>query len=83
MEKRSKIEDEFHETSSSFMTTFEMCIISLVMPCKIISFSVHNYLTKRDYTYSIDDFCDLGISICAIVWIYTYFEWSSIPIAAG
>lgn len=61
------------------MNTFRMSIFSLVMPCKLITFTVHNYLTKRDYTYSIDDICDLGITCCAIVWIVTYYDWSSQP----
>ena len=65
---------------NAFIETFEMCLIAIVMPCKTLLFTVHNYLTKRDYTYSIDDICDLGILICIIVWIYTYIAWSSEPV---
>ena len=67
---------DFDLTVNAFIETFEMCLIAIVMPCKTILFTVHNYLTKRDYSYSIDDICDLGILICIIVWVYTYFHWS-------
>ena len=67
---------EFDLTVNAFIETFEMCLIAIVMPCKTLLFTVHNYLTKRDYSYSIDDICDLGLLICIIVWVYTYFSWS-------
>lgn len=67
---------EFDLTVNAFIETFEMCLIAIVMPCKTLLFTVHNYLTKRDYSYSIDDICDLGLLICIIVWVYTYFHWS-------
>lgn len=47
------------------------------MPCRIILFTVHNNLTKRDYTYSIDDLCDLGIATCVAVWIYVKIKWTT------
>ena len=61
------------------MVSFEMCLVALVMPLKAVSFTVHNYLTKRDYSYSIDDICDFGILVCVIVWFYTFIEWSTLP----
>ena len=48
------------------------------MPLKVLLFKIHNYLTKRDYTYTIDDICDVAIAICISVWIYTYQEWKEI-----
>lgn len=48
------------------------------MPLRVVTFSVHNYLTRRDYSYSIDDICDLVVFVCLIIWIYTYFDWSQI-----
>ena len=65
------------------MITFEMCLVALFMPLKIVTFTVHNYLTKRDYSYSIDDICDLGILVCVIVWFYTFIEWSTLPKIEG
>ena len=58
------------------MIAFYIAIFSLVMPCKILLYSVHNKLTKRDYTFMIDDFCDLGLTTCVGIWIYTYISWS-------
>ena len=48
------------------------------MPSRLILFTVHNYLTKRDYSYSLDDICDFGITVCVSVWLYTWFDWSII-----
>ena len=47
------------------------------MPLKCLMFTLHNYFTKRDYSYSIDDLSDLAIAVCVGVWIYTYFDWGS------
>ena len=44
-------------------------LLTLIMPVRIILFSVHNYLTKRDYTIQLDDYCDFGIVICVFTWI--------------
>lgn len=30
-----------------------------IISFKVIFFSLHNKLTHSDYTYSVDDFCDL------------------------
>lgn len=48
------------------------------MPFKLLLFTIHNYLTKRDYTYSIDDIGDIAVAICVGVWIYTFQAWSAI-----
>ena len=49
------------------------------MPCKIIAFTAHNWLTKRDYTYSLDDMCDIGIATCVAIWVYLIEAWSQLP----
>ena len=46
------------------------------MPLKLIMFTIHNYMTMRDYSYSIDDICDLAIAICIGIWTYTYMTWT-------
>jgi len=33
-------------------------------------------LTKRDYSYQLDDLCDMAISICVGIWTYTYYTWN-------
>ena len=48
------------------------------MPSKVIAFSVHNLLTKRDYSFSIDDFSDLALTTCIFVWMYTFYIWSGL-----
>ena len=57
--------------------SFTMSVLALIMPAKMILFSLHNYLTKRDYTYSIDDISDLAIAICVSVWIGYYVKYSA------
>ena len=54
---------------------------TLVWPCKLILFSVHNYLTGRDYSYSIDDLFDIIMLVVIAVWYYTYILWSAKPLA--
>lgn len=48
------------------------------MPLRAFCFTVHNMLTKRDYTYSIDDLFDLIIAICVGVWTYCILTWMNI-----
>ena len=45
------------------------------MPLRLLVSTIHNKLTKRDYSFSIDDFFDLGIAVCVGVWIYTVTSW--------
>ena len=47
------------------------------MPTRVILYTIHNYLTKRDYSYSIEDICDLSIGICIGIWIYSFYNESS------
>ena len=58
---------------------FELSLLTLIMPCKIIAFTAHNWLTKRDYTYSLDDMCDIGIATCVAIWVYLIESWSQLP----
>ena len=46
------------------------------MPFKLLIVSIHNYLTKRDYIYSIEDICDICIGIVIGIWIYLVVTWS-------
>ena len=67
------------------MLTFSLKLsaATLVWPCKLILFSVHNYLTGRDYSYSIDDLFDLIMLVVIAVWYYTYIVWSGTPLPPG
>ena len=60
------------------MPCFYIAIFALIIPIKLISFTVHNYLTKRDYSYSTDDICDLSLAICIIIWIVKWYESQNI-----
>lgn len=51
-------------------------MLTSVMPIKFFLAQVHTYLTKNDYTYSIDDLCDIGLAACNIIQIYNFFVWS-------
>lgn len=55
--------------------SFNVALITLVMPIKLVASSVHNILSKRDYSYSIDDWSDIALAICIFIWIYTYLLW--------
>ena len=57
--------------------SLKLSIITLIWPLKIVFFSLHNLLTGRDYTYSLDDISDLVITIVISVWLYTYILWSN------
>lgn len=65
----------FPKLVESMGASFELSVFALIMPIKLLLFSVHNYLTKRDYTFSIDDLSDLAIAICVSVWIAYYFKY--------
>ena len=58
--------------------SFSFALATLIMPLKMITFSIHNSLTKRDYSYSIDDLGDLALAVCVGIWVYTYIWWSDI-----
>jgi len=51
---------------------------ALLLPVRVILFSIHNRWTQRDYTYQIDDFMDLMIVTCLGIWIYCYYAWKDI-----
>ena len=72
-------ESEFPILVEQHQLAFDMAIVALIIPCKIIVFTIHNWLTKRDYTYSLDDICDFGIATCVAIWIYLYDTWSKEP----
>ena len=42
----------------------------MLMPLRAVCFAFHNSLTKRDYTYQIDDLFDLIIAACVAIWIF-------------
>lgn len=37
-------------------------------------------MTKRDYSYSVDDFCDLGLAFCILFWVFKYANWSDVEV---
>ena len=55
-------------------------MIAVIIPMRTLLFTLHNRLTKRDYSYSIDDFCDLGLAACIFVWVYVFFNTKDIPV---
>ena len=52
-----------------------MATISLYVPCRTFLLSVHNYLTKRDYSYQIDDVCDFLLLCTVSYWLHIYRTW--------
>ena len=62
----------------NLISMFYFSLLAMIMPLRVVTFSAHNYLTRRDYSYSIDDICDLVVFVCLFVWIYTYFDWKDI-----
>ena len=70
--------ESFPKATDDLFVSFELGTLALIMPFKLLLFTIHNYLTKRDYTYSIDDIGDIAVAICVGVWIYTFQAWSAI-----
>ena len=65
----------FKPLTDNLFRAFEIALIALIVPTKTFLFSVHNYLTQRDYTYSIDDACDILLLGTVSFWIYTFVAW--------
>lgn len=62
-------EISFPATSLALYNSFFTANIALIVCAKLVLFTVHNHLTKRDYSYSIDDVFDLGLAVLIIIWI--------------
>jgi len=67
----------FPELVDTLGACYNLAVFALIMPLRAVIFSVHNVLTKRDYTYQIDDFFDLIIAVCVGMWVYLVFIWSN------
>ena len=67
----------FPEVARDLYMALMLSLSTLIWPSKIVLFSLHNFLTGRDYTFSIDDMCDLGVAISVIIWYLTYVIWSN------
>lgn len=65
----------FDNLKKSLFTAFEISICALIFPVKTLLFTIHNYLTQRDYTYSIDDACDIILLGTVTYWILQYTRW--------
>ena len=63
--------------------SMKLSIFTLIWPLKIVFFTLHNLLTGRDYSYSLEDIFDLGITIVVAVWLYTYIIWSNKELPVG
>ena len=61
----------------SLRACYNLSVFALLMPLRAVCFTLHNALTKRDYTYQIDDLFDLIIAACVGIWIYTVFVWQN------
>ena len=57
---------------------FHLSVLSLYVPCRTFLFTVHNYLTNRDYSYSIDDLCDLMLLGSVSFWLNLYRTWDTL-----
>lgn len=66
----------FDDTATSLVTCFQLSLCLLIWPCRVILFSIHNYLTGRAYSYSLDDLCDFIIALVIFVWSSSYIIWS-------
>ena len=55
--------------------SYQSGLIALIMPLRLVMFTIHNSLTKRDYSYSIDDYSDITVLIMLSFWIYTRYTW--------
>lgn len=55
-----------------FIPLFIVSIWILVLPFKFWNVYVHSWLTKRDYSYSIDDTLDRGIAVCVLILLIKY-----------
>ena len=66
----------FNDVTNAVMTSLKFSLCILIWPCRVILFSIHNYLTGRAYTYSLDDLCDLVIALNVLAWSISYIIWS-------
>ena len=57
-------------------TTVYLSVIAGIMPIKLLVTTIRNMLTKSDYTFAIDDMCDIGIAACTLTQLYLYLSWS-------
>lgn len=57
-------------------TTVYLSVIAGIMPIKLLVTTIRNMLTKSDYTFAIDDMCDIGIAACTATQLYLYLSWS-------
>ena len=56
-----------------------MSEIALVMPARTILFTLHNWLTNRDYSYSLEDLFDMLLLGMLLWWYEKYYEWAALP----
>lgn len=63
----------------SLIASLDLAMLTLIVSIKLVLFTVHNYLTKRDYTYSIDDVFDLFLAVLISIWVQQYYAYSSLP----
>ena len=55
--------------TENLVNVMYLAIATLVVPLKLLLFALHNWLTNRDYSYSLEELCDVGITACVCVWI--------------
>ena len=70
----------FDGVTIAIMSSLKLSLCILIWPCRVILFSIHNYLTGRAYTYSLDDLCDMVIALSILVWTYSYIAWSNVDL---
>lgn len=46
---------------------FNLSLVAGVMAVKLVLTTTRNWLAKNDYSFSIDDWCDIGIAACILV----------------
>ena len=73
-------EEGYEKIKPEIIYSLQISIVLLLMSSRVIFVTLHNWLTKRDYTYQIDDFCDL-VYICLIItWIMDYIKLKDLPL---
>ena len=66
-------ESAFPKLEENMKFCYFVMLLSLYMPLRLILFAIHNKLASRDYTYGIDDYLVIAITLCIAYWILFYF----------
>ena len=68
--------EKFPIAVDNLTSSLKTSLPTVIWPCRLIFFTVHNYLTGRDYSYSMDDLFDIIMLTVVTVWFSTYMIWT-------